>query len=190
MASQKADIIHSPLVVVRRSSRPVGVHVLSPTDVPLLVQSFFDHERAVYGDGQTTPLVTIYIFQALVNEKTTPSIFTTTGPRALVSGRLWLQSPTSQQNLLIPVLVCSGLESPTAYQFGQHLDPYLVTIRSSSRYLYGNEFGMGKQLATRCRWVDKYDGRVVLYPGRRGGGSINLEACLSPEAMKALECAN
>ncbi|TQD86958.1 hypothetical protein C1H46_027472 [Malus baccata] len=81
-------------------------------------------------------------------------------------------------------------QSPTAYQFGQHLDPYLVTIRSSSRYMYGNEFRMGKQLATRCRWVDKYDGRVVLYPGRRRGGSINLEACLSPEAMKALECAN
>lgn len=94
MASQKADIIHSPPVVVRRSSRPVGVHVLSPTDVPLLVQSFFDHERAVHGNGQMTPSVTIHIFQAQGNEKTTPSIFTTTGPRALVFRRLWLQSPT------------------------------------------------------------------------------------------------
>ena len=35
--------------------------ILSPTDVPLVVQSFFDHDRAVNHDGHTAALLTVQV---------------------------------------------------------------------------------------------------------------------------------
>ena len=53
--------------------------------------------------------------------------------------------------------------------------------------MYGNEFGMGKALAVRSGYANKFDGKITSYPGQEGGGSIDLEVCLSPDEMKALE---
>ncbi|CDY40772.1 BnaAnng06350D [Brassica napus] len=52
---------------------------------------------------------------------------------------------------------------------------------------YGSEFGMGKAVAVRSGYGNKVDGKVSAYPGREGGGSIDLEVCLLPEFMEALE---
>ncbi|CAH8388082.1 unnamed protein product [Eruca vesicaria subsp. sativa] len=67
-------------------------------------------------------------------------------------------------------------------------EPHLVHMGSSPRFdKYGSEFGMGKAVAVRSGYNGKHDGKVSAYPGREGGGSIDLEVCLLPEFMEALE---
>ncbi|ESW08697.1 hypothetical protein PHAVU_009G066800 [Phaseolus vulgaris] len=80
------------------------------------------------------------------------------------------------------------LESPLIYQMGRFFDPYCVMMGSSPRFnMYGSEFGMGKAVAARSGHANKFDGKVSSYPGREGGGSIDLEVCLLPHSMSALE---
>ncbi|CAJ1973409.1 unnamed protein product [Sphenostylis stenocarpa] len=80
------------------------------------------------------------------------------------------------------------LQSPVINQLGQPMDPYVVLISSSPRFnMYGNEFGMEKAVAVRSGYANKFDGKVTSYPGREGGGSIDLEVCLLPHIMSALE---
>jgi len=78
--------------------------------------------------------------------------------------------------------------SPFVYRTYLFFDPYTVMISGSPRFnTYGNEFGMGKALAVRSGFANKFDGKVISYPGQEGGGSIDLEVCLSPEKMMVLE---
>ncbi|KAK7352429.1 hypothetical protein VNO80_17851 [Phaseolus coccineus] len=80
------------------------------------------------------------------------------------------------------------LESPLIVQMGRFFDPYSVLMGSSPRFnMYGSEFGMGKAVAVRSGYANKFDGKVSSYPGREGGGSIDLEVCLLPHSMNALE---
>ncbi|XP_058781182.1 uncharacterized acetyltransferase At3g50280-like [Vicia villosa] len=80
------------------------------------------------------------------------------------------------------------LESPIVYRLDMILDPSSVMMGSSPRFnMYGNEFGMGKALAVRSGYANKSDGKVTSYPGQEGGGSIDLEVCLSPDKMMVLE---
>ncbi|RDX90479.1 BAHD acyltransferase DCR, partial [Mucuna pruriens] len=80
------------------------------------------------------------------------------------------------------------LQSPFIYQLGRLVDPYCVMMGSSPRFnVYGNEFGMGKVVAARSGYANKFDGKVTSYPGHEGGGSIDLEVCLLPHNMSALE---
>ncbi|XP_010107871.2 uncharacterized acetyltransferase At3g50280 [Morus notabilis] len=80
------------------------------------------------------------------------------------------------------------LQSPFVLQIGQIFDPYSVVIGSSPRFnKYGSEFGMGKALALRSGYAHKFDAKVSCYPGREGGGSVDLEICLLPDTMCALE---
>ncbi|KFK25163.1 hypothetical protein AALP_AA8G074600 [Arabis alpina] len=68
------------------------------------------------------------------------------------------------------------------------INPTVVHMGSSPRFnKYGCEVGMGKAVAVRSGYGGKYDGKVSAYPGREGGGSIDLEVCLLPEFMEALE---
>ena len=78
--------------------------------------------------------------------------------------------------------------SPFVYRTDLFFDPYTVMMGSSPRFnMYGNEFGMGKALAVRSGYANKFDGKVTSYPGQEGGGSVDLEVCLSPDKMMALE---
>ncbi|AES73319.1 HXXXD-type acyl-transferase family protein [Medicago truncatula] len=78
--------------------------------------------------------------------------------------------------------------SPFLYRMDLFFDPYTVMISGSPRFnTYGNEFGMGKALAVRSGYANKFDGKVISYPGQEGGGSIDLEVCLSPKKMMVLE---
>ncbi|KAL5074739.1 hypothetical protein RYX36_013723 [Vicia faba] len=80
------------------------------------------------------------------------------------------------------------LESPIVFRIDMILDPSTVMMGSSPRFnMYGNEFGMGKALAVRSGYANKSDGKVTSYPGQEGGGSIDLEVCLSPDTMMVLE---
>ena len=80
------------------------------------------------------------------------------------------------------------LQSPFILQPARIFDPYSVMMGSSPRFnMYGNEFGMGKAVALRSGYANKFDGKVSSYLGYEGGGSIDLEVCLSPDSMSALE---
>ncbi|CAN6682179.1 unnamed protein product [Malus baccata var. baccata] len=79
------------------------------------------------------------------------------------------------------------LKSPSVYLVS-YFDPLSVMMGSSPRFnMYGNEFGMGKALALRSGYAHKFSGKVSAYEGREER-SIDLEVCLPPDAMSALEC--
>ncbi|PON65050.1 Transferase [Parasponia andersonii] len=85
-------------------------------------------------------------------------------------------------------LLDAWLQSPRVYQLGQLFDPFSVMMGSSPRFnKYGIDFGMGKAVALRSGYGNKFSGKVSCYPGREAGGSIDLETCLPPATMSALE---
>ncbi|XP_074283733.1 putative acetyltransferase At3g50280 [Silene latifolia] len=81
----------------------------------------------------------------------------------------------------------SWIASPYVYQpamFG----PNSIMMGSSPRFnMYGNEFRLGKPVAVRSGYANKFVGKVTSYPGYEGGGSVDLEICLSPDSMNLLE---
>ncbi|KAL3001469.1 hypothetical protein AAZX31_08G004000 [Glycine max] len=56
--------------------------------------------------------------------------------------------------------------------------PFVIQMGSSPRF---NVYGMGKAVAARSGYANKFEGKVTSYPGHEGGGSIDLEVCLSPD---------
>lgn len=80
------------------------------------------------------------------------------------------------------------LQNPSIYQFRHLVNPGLVMFGSSPRFnMYGNEFGLGKAVAVLSGHDNKFDGKGTLYQGRQGGGSIDVDLCLYPHTMSALE---
>lgn len=80
------------------------------------------------------------------------------------------------------------MQSLFVYQLRTLLDSHSVMMGSSPRFdIYGNEFGLGKALAVRSGYENKFVRKVTAYPGYEGGGSVNLEICLPPDSMRALE---
>ncbi|XP_074283724.1 uncharacterized protein LOC141608255 [Silene latifolia] len=80
------------------------------------------------------------------------------------------------------------LEAPSIPKHGILYDSNSVLSSSSSRFdMYGNEFGLGKAIAVRSGYANKFQGTVAAYPGCEGGGSVDLEICLPPDSMTALE---
>ncbi|PRQ27732.1 putative shikimate O-hydroxycinnamoyltransferase [Rosa chinensis] len=78
------------------------------------------------------------------------------------------------------------LKSPTVFTM-RYFDPFSVMMGSSPRFdMYKNEFGMGKAVALRSGYANKFSGKVSSFQGREAG-SIDLEVCLLPEVMRALE---
>ncbi|KAK8347709.1 hypothetical protein V6Z11_A06G035200 [Gossypium hirsutum] len=61
----------------------------------------------------------------------------------------------------------------------------LITSSSPRFDMYGNNFGWGKPIAVRSGSANKSDGKITLYCGAEEG-SIDIEACLSPETLNAL----
>nr|XP_043607543.1 uncharacterized acetyltransferase At3g50280-like [Erigeron canadensis] len=82
----------------------------------------------------------------------------------------------------------SWVKSPVIYKMGEMFDPNLVHIGSSPRFdMYGVEFGLGKPIAARSGIANKGDGKITMYPGPEGGGSMDVEVCLFPEYMMGLD---
>jgi hypothetical protein len=95
---------------------------------------------------------------------------------------------TNHDDKVVRKWVEEWLHSPFVYRMDLFFDPYTVMMGSSPRFnMYGNEFGMGKALSVRSGYANKFDGKITTYPGQEGGGSIDLEVCLSPNKMMALE---
>ncbi|XP_023728467.1 uncharacterized acetyltransferase At3g50280 [Lactuca sativa] len=85
--------------------------------------------------------------------------------------------------------VGSWIKNPFVLKMSQLFDANSVQMGSSPRFdMYGNEFGLGKGVAVLSGYANKFDGKVTLYEGREGGGSMDLEVCLLPENMAAFEC--
>ncbi|KAF3773476.1 putative acetyltransferase [Nymphaea thermarum] len=53
--------------------------------------------------------------------------------------------------------------------------------------MYGSDFGWGKGLAVLSGSANKFDGDISVLPGKGEGGSMDLEVCLLPHVMAALE---
>ena len=81
------------------------------------------------------------------------------------------------------------LQHPVVYQLGSYFDPYCVTITSLPRFNAYDKLNLGnyKGVAIMSGHNNKFDGRVKSFAGYEGLGSIDLELCLSPHAMTALE---
>ncbi|KAL2526177.1 HXXXD-type acyl-transferase family protein [Abeliophyllum distichum] len=76
---------------------------------------------------------------------------------------------------------------PRCFPLG-NFDGAMITMGSSPRFpMYENDFGWGKPIAVRSGRANKFDGKISAFPGRNGGGSIDLEVVLAPDTMAALE---
>uniref|UniRef100_A0A803MJ00 HXXXD-type acyl-transferase family protein n=2 Tax=Chenopodium quinoa TaxID=63459 RepID=A0A803MJ00_CHEQI len=98
------------------------------------------------------------------------------------------QSVVNLTDKFIRDFVKEWLESPYCYHLEDLHDYNTIAIEHSPRFdMYGNEFGLGKPVAVRNGPANKAVGVVIAYPGYEGGGSVDLEICLPPDSMRALE---
>lgn len=78
-------------------------------------------------------------------------------------------------------------KEPRVFPLGNP-DGASITMGSSPRFpMYDNNMGWGLPAAVRSGRANKFDGKISAFPGRDGGGSVDLEVCLSPETMAGLE---
>ncbi|KAI3686802.1 hypothetical protein L1987_80491 [Smallanthus sonchifolius] len=107
----------------------------------------------------------------------------------VVSTRRRLNPPLSDDYLGNPVQFVIGKASVgDLLARGLGWAAFRLHVGSSPRFdMYGCEFGLGKALAARSGCTNKLDGKITMYPGREGGGSMDLEVCLLPEYMKNIE---
>ncbi|KAE8100138.1 hypothetical protein FH972_018065 [Carpinus fangiana] len=98
------------------------------------------------------------------------------------------QAVVNHTNKAIHEWLDAWQQSPSIYQLAQYVDRYSIMMGSSPRFnMYGNEFGMGKAVALRSGPANKFDGSVTSFPEYEGGGSTDLQVCLLPNFMSALE---
>ncbi|MQM20249.1 hypothetical protein Taro_053267 [Colocasia esculenta] len=98
------------------------------------------------------------------------------------------QCVTSHTDAAIRGKIERWMASPVVYTLSATFDRQSIMMGSSPRFdMYGCDFGWGRAVALRSGSANKFDGKVSAYPGREGGGSIDLEVCLPPEGMSALE---
>lgn len=98
------------------------------------------------------------------------------------------QSVASYTDDTVRSFLKEWLHSPFVYHLGTLINSGNLLIGSSPRFdMYGNEFGMGKAVAVRSGSANKFPGKVSAFPGYEGGGSVDLEICLLPDTMRALE---
>lgn len=77
---------------------------------------------------------------------------------------------------------------PTVMQLDKSSPKNTVMMGSSPRFpMYDNDFGWGRPIAVRSGWANKFDGKMSSYPGSDGSGSVDIEICLLPQTMSALE---
>ncbi|KAL8241040.1 hypothetical protein R6Q59_014395 [Mikania micrantha] len=78
-------------------------------------------------------------------------------------------------------------QDPRCFPLG-NFDGAMLTMGSSPRFpMFDNDFGWGAPVAVRSGRANKFDGKISAFPGRDGGGSVDLEVVLSPETMAELE---
>ncbi|XP_074291119.1 uncharacterized protein LOC141617886 [Silene latifolia] len=86
-------------------------------------------------------------------------------------------------------LLCEGPSA--AGPIIRFYDTNLVVIGGSARFeMYTPEFGLGKAEAVLTGYSHKVDRKVTMSQGRQANGSVDLEVCLQPATMNALELDN
>ncbi|KAL0401233.1 UNVERIFIED_CONTAM: putative acetyltransferase [Sesamum latifolium] len=76
---------------------------------------------------------------------------------------------------------------PRCFPLG-NFDGAMITMGSSPRFpMFENDFGWGRPVAVRSGQANKFDGKISAFPGREGGGCVDLEVILEPETMAGLE---
>ncbi|KAL0302386.1 UNVERIFIED_CONTAM: BAHD acyltransferase DCR [Sesamum calycinum] len=76
---------------------------------------------------------------------------------------------------------------PRCFPLG-NFDGAMITMGSSPRFpMFENDFGWGRPVAVRSGQANKFDGKISAFPGREGGGCVDLEVILAPETMAGLE---
>ncbi|KAG8086639.1 hypothetical protein GUJ93_ZPchr0010g8255 [Zizania palustris] len=81
----------------------------------------------------------------------------------------------------------SWLQQPVFSSVAKVMGGTTVLTGSSPRFdVFGNDFGWGKPVAVRSGGATKFDGKVTVYEGRDGGGSMALEVCLAPATLAKL----
>lgn len=98
------------------------------------------------------------------------------------------ETVTSHDDTAIKKLVEPWIRSPFIYKKSQMASLNAIHVGCSPRFdMYGCEFGLGKALAIRSGCNSKGDGKITMYPGREGGGSMDVEICLLPQHMIDIE---
>ncbi|KAK9077922.1 hypothetical protein SSX86_001979 [Deinandra increscens subsp. villosa] len=93
----------------------------------------------------------------------------------------------SHDDKMVRRFVHNWEQDPRCFPLG-NFDGAMLTMGSSPRFpMFDNDFGWGKPVAVRSGRANKFDGKISAFPGREGGGSVDLEVVLSPETMAELE---
>ncbi|KAG8046321.1 hypothetical protein GUJ93_ZPchr0008g12108 [Zizania palustris] len=62
----------------------------------------------------------------------------------------------------------------------------LITGSSPRFDVFGNDFGWGRPVAVRSGSGNKMDGKATVFEGPELGGSMSLEVCIAPDALRRL----
>ncbi|KAL8247830.1 hypothetical protein R6Q59_009046 [Mikania micrantha] len=93
----------------------------------------------------------------------------------------------SHDDTMVRHFVRNWEQDPRCFPLG-NFDGAMLTMGSSPRFpMLDNDFGWGKPVAVRSGRANKFDGKISAFPGRAGGGSVDLEVVLSPETMAEME---
>ncbi|KAK1300486.1 putative acetyltransferase [Acorus calamus] len=103
------------------------------------------------------------------------------------AARLLHETLAAHDDGVIREAILKWVAAPVVYRASE-VDGFGVMVGSSPRFdMYGCDFGWGRAVGVRSGTDNKFNGKMTVYPGREGGGSVDLEICLSPERMAALE---
>jgi hypothetical protein len=92
----------------------------------------------------------------------------------------------SQKAEEIKKYVADCIKTPKFLTVSDLLIGNKLAIGSSPQFnVYSNDFGWGRPLAVRSSVGNKFDGKLTVFPGPEEG-SIDFEACLSPEMLLAM----
>ncbi|KAJ8535436.1 hypothetical protein K7X08_023156 [Anisodus acutangulus] len=92
----------------------------------------------------------------------------------------------AHDNAMVRKYVEDWESDPRCFPLG-NFDGAMLTMGSSPRFpMYDNDFGWGRPIAVRSGRANKFDGKISAFPGRKVGGSVDLEVVLAPETMDGL----
>ncbi|XP_060212944.1 uncharacterized acetyltransferase At3g50280-like [Lycium barbarum] len=93
----------------------------------------------------------------------------------------------AHDDVMVRTFVEDWERDPRCFPLG-NFDGAMLTMGSSPRFpMYDNDFGWSRPAAVRSGRANKFDGKISAFPGREGGGSVDLEVVLSPETMEGLQ---
>ncbi|KAL4199852.1 hypothetical protein AMTRI_Chr03g53360 [Amborella trichopoda] len=97
------------------------------------------------------------------------------------------QATLGHTNVSVRAHLEAWMKAPRQNHFSD-FDPFSIMFGGSPRFsMYQNDFGWGTPLVVRSGNANKFDGRIYAYQGREREGSIDIELCLAPQSMTALE---